>query len=82
MVESELTASRERERERDLDRQRPREAAAGGKSERAVMTVMLITGLFASCAEAALLTHDADSFSLRAKVTELMHSDTQSYNQL
>lgn len=56
--------------------------------ERAVMTVMLITVLFASCAEAALLTHDADSLGLRAKVTELTHADTHtltycdSYNQL
>lgn len=49
--------------------------------ERAVMTVTLITELFASCAEAARLTHDADSPSPGAKVTELTHSDTLRFIQ-
>lgn len=44
-------------------------------SERAALTVMLITVLLASCAEAALLTHDADLPGLRAKVTKLTHCD-------
>lgn len=45
------------------------------RRERAVTAAMLIAVLSASCAEAALLTHDADSPSLRAKVTELTQSD-------
>lgn len=49
--------------------------------ERAVMTVMLITVLFASCVKAARLTHDADSPGLRAKVSELTHSDTLRFIQ-
>lgn len=45
------------------------------RRERAVTVAMLIAVLSASCAEAAPLAHDADSLSLRAKVTELTQSD-------
>ena len=44
--------------------------------ERAVMTVMLIKGCLLSALKLLGFTHDADSPSPRAKVSELTHSDT------